>query len=138
MNADIIDIGFTGTRKGMSLAQKDQLVNILRYYCSIRKVNFRHGACCGADIEADQIARNLGCKMFIQPSNHVKTRVHCEEPDDIVFPEKPPLIRDKDIVWNCMTLLAAPKSNKEELRSGTWTTVRYARKLNKDIVMLIR
>ena len=133
-----IDVGFTGTRNGMSKNQKEGLVAaFLGYIILGYKIEFHHGACVGADVEADHIARKIGCHMNIHPSNH-RTRVHCEETGDTVFPAKPPLVRDKDIVNVVKVLIAAPKSNKEELRSGTWTTVRYARKKGIEIVILKR
>jgi hypothetical protein len=130
------EIGFTGTRKGMSLNQKIGLIDILSEF---GEFNFHHGACIGADIEADLIARNCYAKqIFIYPSNNLKTRVHCEEPGDIVYKEKSPLIRDQDIVNSVSILIAAPKSNIEIIRSGTWTTIRYARKKNIEVVILER
>ena len=130
-----IHVGFTGTRKGMSVNQKCCLVDILSGLTGFRAgrglnnyvVHFHHGACEGADVEADLIARNHGCKMYIHPSNH-KTRVYCEEPGDAVYPLFPPLVRDRKIVDVVEILIAAPLTDTEVRRSGTWTTVRYARK----------
>ena len=126
-----IHIGFTGTRKGMSKSQKMRLSELLTEIKSKNySINFHHGACKGADSEADLIARNFGCKMYIHPSNDRNTRIHCEESGDIVFNPKPPLVRDQDIVNVIEMLIAAPFTDKEIMRSGTWTTVRYARKRN--------
>jgi hypothetical protein len=50
------------------------------------------------------------------------------------------LQRNKDIVNNCNYLIACPYSNKEQLSSGVWSTIRYAKKLiieNKNISLLI-
>jgi hypothetical protein len=144
----IIDIGITATRIGMSLNQKTMLIRRLQeiidngYY-----INFHHGACEGGDVEADQICRNLKIgnpnkthgEIHIHPSDHAKTRVHCEQDWDTVYPPKPPLTRDRDIVSSIDFLFAAPKNEKkEELRSGTWTTVRYARKQNVSYELLCR
>lgn len=53
---------------------------------------------------------------------------------DVILDPKPPLERNKDIVNVCDILLAAPKG-PEEQRSGTWSTVRYARKVGKPVVI---
>ena len=49
---------------------------------------------------------------------------------------KPPLDRNRDIVDACDVLIATPKDFVEELRSGTWATVRYARKQRKPLVIV--
>jgi predicted Rossmann fold nucleotide-binding protein DprA/Smf involved in DNA uptake len=46
------------------------------------------------------------------------------------------LERNKDIVSESDFLIAAPDSKKERLRSGTWATVRHARKLGKRVMIL--
>ncbi len=38
------------------------------------------------------------------------------------------MVRDKDIVNPAERMIAAPAGTTEELRSGTWATIRYARK----------
>jgi hypothetical protein len=57
---------------------------------------------------------------------------------DVLYKPKPPLARDRDIVNAVEFLIAAPKSDDQTLRSGTWTTIRYARKTGKEIWMLER
>jgi hypothetical protein len=51
-------------------------------------------------------------------------------------PSAPPLERNKHIVHNCGWLIAAPKEDSETLRSGTWATIRYARKLRRPITIV--
>lgn len=55
---------------------------------------------------------------------------------NIEYPVKPPLKRNYDIVDACDILLAAPRTLTEELRSGTWATIRYARKTGKKYLIL--
>jgi hypothetical protein len=136
----IIHLGFTGTRIGMSLKQKERLIEVFENWikCPV-EIHWHHGACEGADIESDVIARNHGCIMHIHPSNHKLTRIHCEEPGDTVYREKPPLVRDHDIVEAIEVLYAAPKDEKKEVqRSGTWATVRYARATGTRFYLLER
>ena len=46
-------------------------------------------------------------------------------------PQKPYLERNRNIVDNTTMLVAFPNNNKELLKSGTWSTIRYAKKRNK-------
>lgn len=55
---------------------------------------------------------------------------------DEVRGAKPYLQRNKDIVDETDVLIATPKGNEEELRSGVWATIRYARKQKKKIVII--
>jgi hypothetical protein len=49
-----------------------------------------------------------------------------------------PLARNTCIVLNCEHLIAAPKEDSEVLRSGTWSTIRRARKEHKPLIILRR
>jgi len=51
---------------------------------------------------------------------------------------KPYLDRNQDIVDGADILIAAPNEDKEIVRSGTWSTVRYARKSKKKIILVLR
>lgn len=62
---------------------------------------------------------------------HKRTRAwHCA-----VLEPKPYLVRNKDIVNASEGMLAAPRG-PEELRSGTWSTIRYARKCRKKVLIM--
>jgi hypothetical protein len=51
--------------------------------------------------------------------------------------EKPYLERNLNIIKYSFVLIACPiDKNKEEFRSGTWSTIRQAKKLNKLIYIL--
>ena len=54
-----------------------------------------------------------------------------------IRPEKDYLLRDWDIAEACTELLAAPATFAEVSRgSGTWATVRYARKLHRPVTIV--
>lgn len=132
-------VSFTGTRQGMSDSQKRQFLEFLADYRGKISV-FAHGACIGADVEAHAMVRDvLGSSTFIAvfPST-AKTRVHVQGADLVADP-KPPLERDKDIV-DCGSglLVATPLQMCEVQRSGTWATVRYARKRGVPVRILWR
>lgn len=82
-----------------------------------------------------KIAKSKGYRCVGHPASNVGIkRVHNKFDEE--REEKPPLIRNKDIVNESDILIAAPNSFKELLGSGTWATVRYARKNNKKIYII--
>lgn len=128
-------IGFTGTQKGMSDKQKEALKNFLGLFNG--EFELHHGDCVGADAEAHEIALELGGVVVIHPPEDWSKRAFCE--DCIARrEEKPYLQRNHEIVDECHNLVAAPLTDKEVLRSGTWATIRYAKKTFKRINILPR
>ena len=128
-------IGFTGTQDGMSQHQKEQFVLIMQ---ELLPIEFHHGDCIGADAEAHDIVREFfpDVKITIHPplnKNKRAFRVGDVQKDLLSY-----LDRNKMIVDETNLLIATPKGNKEVLRSGTWSTVRYARKKEKFLIILER
>jgi len=128
-------VGFTGTREGMSQHQKEQFA--LKIY-DLNPTEFHHGDCEGADAEAHDIIRAIfpNIKIVVHPpkfSSHRAFRVGDEmrEPDAYIS-------RDKRIVEETEYLIGAPLVDKEQIRSGTWTTIRFAKKLNRLYTILHR
>jgi hypothetical protein len=114
--------------------QKKLVHKALDSFRHIHKVH--HGDCVGADAEFHEISRALGIAVHIHPPTKNGKRAFCAHAD-IVRPVQDYLKRNRDIVDSCSVLLAAPNADKEKLRSGTWATVRYARKLGKKIFILL-
>jgi hypothetical protein len=134
----ILRIGFTGTQKGMSLTQKENL----RAYLTISVQNdspceFHHGDCIGADAEAHVFARDLGIPIIVHPPINYSKRAFTTGYARIEAPREY-LVRNHDIVDATDLLFVAPFTNEEELRSGTWATYRYAKKLGKNIILLYK
>lgn len=133
-------ISFTGTQAGMTAAQRERWRSLLMLH---KPDAICHGGCVGADDEADAIAADLGILRFVFPSNLEAKRV----PNAIlkartgsqvvVMAEKPPLVRNKDIVLLGDVLVAAPRQKQMTVRSGTWATVRYARKRSVKVEILV-
>lgn len=137
-------VGFTGTQVGMT---SDQLLEVRRLLAEYQPTFFIHGGCVGADEEADRIAFELGIHRVIRPQNH---KPELSIPREIferrvnkasrvtILPAKLPLARNLDIIRDSMRVIACPRLRKEELRSGTWMTIRNARrvlgKYNVDVV----
>ncbi len=94
-----------------------------------------HGCCVGADAEAH--AAGLLFKMDVRkrPSNLKSQRAPCEGGRYVAEPEAP-LKRNRKIVQNSDILMAAPKGYDEEQRSGTWATIRYARRSGVPVLII--
>jgi len=91
-----------------------------------------HGDCVGADDQVGSFAAKLsGVTVTLHPPTNPSKRAFCAA--DEVREAKPYLDRNRDIVDETELLVAFPKG-PEEKRSGTWATVRYARKLDRQIM----
>lgn len=133
-----IHVGFTGTQQGMTPEQKATLSECLRLYLVINKNNdmhFHHGDCIGADAEAHDIAASLGYTIHIHIPTIESKRAFCKP--GIVYPPAPYLERNHAIVDACNILYATPKEYVEQLRSGTWATIRYAKKQDCPIRIIL-
>lgn len=129
-------LGFTGTRKGMTPAQATAVsVAIPKLYAVLRE--FHHGCCVGADKEAYDLVRQLaGCEIVAHPPDKDKYfAFETLHGSHRVLPVKDPLARNRDIVAACDRLWAAPDSTDAGPRSGTWYTIRQARKAKKELVV---
>jgi hypothetical protein len=124
-------VGFTGTQKGMTGTQYVALVELLR---ELNPEEAHHGDCIGADDEFHIAATMLKIPVVTHPPTNPKKRAF--NSGYIVWPEKPYLIRNQDIVMSCDTLIATPSGDREKRRSGTWSTVRAARKLGKRVMII--
>jgi hypothetical protein len=125
-------VGFTGTRQGMTPAQKRVVKDLLGELSPVRVV---HGDCVGADADFHAIATELGIPIYLRPGHNVRgespTRAYCEGAD-YAYLSRNYLQRDEDIVKDADkgdgVLIACPSGMNEVLRSGTWATIRRARK----------
>ena len=126
----MIKIGFTGTRNGMSQKQIDAFKEIIK---SIEPDEFHHGMCIGSDKQVHDIAKQKEIKIVGHPPTFKKFMAECD--CDITKKSYDYLQRNKNIVNEADILIATPDC-KEKIRSGTWSTIRYARKNNKKIYII--
>lgn len=131
----MLNIGFTGPRDGMSAHQAQGLGELLRLLSGGKPFVFRHGDCIGSDEQAHEVARSLGAYVIVHPAFPLghPMRAGCE--CDVALPIKPPLARNDDIVEAIHELVATP-NGPEVLRSGTWSTIRKARRANKPVHLI--
>jgi hypothetical protein len=128
-------IGFSGTQRGMKIRQRLALLKELeRTFESGLAVNmfFHHGDCIGADAAAHVIAVNIGYLVVIHPPDDSSKRAFCR---GYALPSKPYLDRNRDIA-SSDRLIAVPKEYEKRVRSGTWSTVRYARNLHRPVTII--
>lgn len=136
-------IGFTGTQQGMTSDQELMLRNIVGELVGEdvdegAPFEFHHGDCIGADAEAhDSMVMEYGvyCAVVIHPPTDEKKRAHRVGAAERA--PKPYLRRNEDIVSECSVLIATPAQDMEITRSGTWSTVRKARKLRKTVYVIL-
>lgn len=120
-------IGFTGTQKGMTPEQIYTVDNIL--FDDLIAEWAHHGDCIGADADFHKLATLSGLKTHGHPPKNPSKRAWCKF--DGIEEEKEYLDRNRDIVNATHFLIACPQSFEEELRSGTWSTIRYARSVKR-------
>jgi len=118
-------LGFTGTRRGMT---KAQLGTIEQWVKIIRPNSVVHGCCWGADMQFHDLCSTLMVKIALRPSNRQDLIPGLGGCVWSIAPAEEPLVRNRKIVADAQWLLAAPAEEQEILRSGTWATIRYARK----------
>jgi hypothetical protein len=131
---DDFAMGFTGTQEGMTPAQIATLYTMLR---NLSPEEFHHGDCIGADAQAHAEARATKSPPHIacHPPINASKRAYCE--CDEYYEEAEYLQRNRNIVDSCFLLVAAPKEFDEQRRSGTWSTVRYAKKIGRQFVIIL-
>lgn len=129
-----MDIGFTGTQKGMTAEQSGMLRSILKDY-DPDETAMHLGDCIGADKEAHHIADLYDFWLFCHPPVNKSKRAFCKY--HFVEVPKEYLERNKDIVDSSDMLIATPGEAQEVMRSGTWSTVRYARRRGLEGIVVL-
>jgi hypothetical protein len=122
-------LGFTGTRHGMTEAQHAETKRRL-----VGAEKLHHGDCIGSDEQAHEIAGELGIYRISHPPKDSRLRAFCDAEE--VREPKDYLPRDYDIVDESQELIATPSTFHEVLRSGTWTTIRYATQQGKPLTII--
>lgn len=133
-------VGFTGTRNGLTGPQKDALRAILLslFEGTLKDDHsawLHHGDCLGADATCHEIAREIGFCICLHPPTEDTLRAFLDKDCEEEFPELPYLARNRQIVENADVLVACPEG-PETVRSGTWSTVRLARKRGVPVIVV--
>jgi hypothetical protein len=135
-------LGVTGTRHGIT---NQQLLRLQDLIISSAATELHHGDCQGADAVAHFTVLNSRAgrlvsgfpriDLIVHPPDRDAWRAFCQGYDFIRDP-LPYLARDDALVNESDLLIAAPRTTVEETRSGTWATVRRARKQYLPIIIV--
>jgi hypothetical protein len=130
-------LGFTGTRAGMTELQWSRIKMML---IDLRPSEVHHGDCIGADADFHKLIRKRNhslrnkVRIVTHPPIKTKGRAYCK--GDFEHPPFEYIKRDHDIVDASDMIFATPKGMNEELRSGTWATVRYAVRTGVPVIII--
>ena len=134
-------VGVTGSREGLTDSQIASFGNwFTEHRSSVTELH--HGCCVGAD-------EYVVARFYLRPETKA-VRIYGYPPKNCRWISEwakyhseglrnpaEYLERNEQIVLSVNLLLAFPKSQREELRSGTWATVRRARKAGKRVVLFL-
>lgn len=126
-------IGFTGTQLGITLRQHGALEEQL---VALAPTEVRHGDCIGADAQFSLLVRRVDkdIKIILHPPSNSSKRAFCDA--DVILPPANYLVRNHAIVDASDLLIVCPKVMEMELRSGTWATYRYAKKVGRPRIVI--
>jgi hypothetical protein len=130
----MMELGFTGSRRGMTFQQLEKVRSVLRWLGVANILKVHHGDCTGSDKQFDDLAIEAHLLRVAWPPKDPKYRAYCEA--DLIMPEMEYLDRDWEIAKACDLLIAAPATFDEVRRSGTWATVRRAIAEQKQRIMV--
>lgn len=129
-------VGMTGTRKGLTDAQRKALSITLRVLFGKGMKTLSQGCCVGSDAQAARMAKQSGYLLVGRPG-HLAALVDEEAAAlcDVFHPPEDTLVRNGKIVAEAAVLVACPEA-EEVVRSGTWSTIRKGRAAKRPIVIV--
>ena len=136
----MISLAFTGTQLGMTSQQR---MAVYQYLLSWKPKlqSIHHGGCVGADEEFHELVWDAGLIHLVEvhPCTIIRKRAILIKIDEVqdIHPAEEPLDRNHTMVDRATHLLATPHGYEEVTRSGTWATIRYARKQRLDMTIIL-
>lgn len=130
-------IGFTGTRHGMTDAQRANFGVLMTF--DFPPTEFHHGSCQGSDVEAAIVIRHISqeCVIICHPGPD-NDEFRCDSGvDNHVLPGKTHFARNRDIVNACEVLIATPYEMERQKHGGTWYTIWFAAKQGKRTLVIL-
>lgn len=138
MDNSIKRLAVTATQGGGTPEQLWEAANFLQSCVELEE--FHHGGCVGGDEElAFLVSRMLPhVQVHLHPgSTPEKYATYAYDISSwVVYDAKDNLERNQDMVNATDHLLGMPGEAEEILRSGTWATIRYARKAGRPHTLL--
>jgi hypothetical protein len=128
-------VGFTGTRHGMTDAQRTAVTAILG---EIGELVAHHGDCVGADGEFHDLCRaRSGASIVIHPGPATDAD-HAGKVGDERREPMNHMKRNKTIVTESAVVIATPFEDVEQEFGGTWKTIGMARKAKRALAIVLR
>jgi len=127
-------IGITGTQHGPTV---QQFAAAFAWVDRFRKRTdwLNHGDCIGVDADFAKWWANMGGQLRAFPP--VVRDKRAWVPSDITEPAEPYLVRNRLIVDASSCMVAMPREEVEQERGGTWSTVRYARRVGVPCLLVL-
>ena len=122
-------LAFTGTKEGWTINQAAMTKGVFKDLIDLGYDVMHNGDCKGSDYRAALMWKTsfYGKKLILHPPTNPKHRAFIDFAN-IVLPEGDYIVRDHQMVDMSSVLVGTP-ARPEYLRSGTWATIRYARKI---------
>lgn len=132
----MVEIGYTGTRQGMTIEQHAALCKImLCYHKTEGAFRWHHGCCVGGDEQCHNLAKIFDFKVRGHPPINTALMANLDGFESTAPPEQY-IPRNHKIVNETEILIATPHQVQEVQRSGTWATIRFAKKIGRRVVMI--
>lgn len=122
-----VRVGFTGTQRGLTAPQRKTLTALVAAWPAGCEAH--HGDCIGADAQFHTIVTSAGWTTVGHPPVEPKKRAGCRF--DVSREPRAYRVRNEAIVVESEVMIATPKELVEQVRSGTWMTVRLTRRHQK-------
>lgn len=127
-------LAFTGSKDHITLKQLTVLHQTFRSLRDKGYLWMHNGDCITSDFEAAKVWGKLKGKVMLHPPVNSKYRAFFQA--DIICEPREYIVRDHHMVDLSRRLIATPQTFEEQIRSGTWATIRYARKLRLKITII--
>ena len=130
-------IGFTGTRHGMTPLQRAGVAAILQQVAGTGGFVAHHGDCIGADAEFHDLCRELPQSFIVVhpgPLDHLPNQAG-RVGDERRVP-LPHMRRNKNIVMASTVMIAAPFELTQQEHGGTWRTIDMARTAKRPLAIV--
>jgi hypothetical protein len=130
-------IGFTGTRHGMTPSQRSAVSAILEEATHCAGFVAHHGDCVGADAEFHDLCRmNPLSVIVVHPGPVDDLPNQAGRVGDSRRENLPHMRRNKNIVMSSTVMIAAPFEPVEQAYGGTWRTVEMTRKAKRPLAIV--
>lgn len=130
-------IGFTGTREGATTEQIDTLKFVLSSISTTYTIQLGlHGGAKGADAQFWDVLLDKKIEFDEYSAYPSKDSFSAGKLNRKIHKPKLPLSRNKDIVNDSNIMIAMPFQPEEQFRGGTWSTIRYCRKISHPLYVI--